>query len=46
VTAEKIILLGGSPSDYNKYFILTADIDLSGFSYDTALIAPDTKGAR
>jgi len=39
-------LLGGSLSDYNKNFILTADIDLSGFSYDITMIAPDTKGAR
>lgn len=46
ITSENIILLGGSPSDYNKSFILTANIDLSGFSYDTALIVPDTKGAR
>ena len=46
IPAENIILLGGSLSDYNKNFILTADIDLSGFSYDITMIAPDTKGAR
>jgi len=46
VTADNIILLGGSPSDYNKSFILTVDIDLSGFCYDTALIVPDTKGVK
>lgn len=46
VTADNIILLDGSPSDYNKHFILTVDIYLSGFSYDTALIVPDTKGVK
>ena len=40
-TVEELMLLGDSPEDYDKNFILTADIDLSGFYYDTALIAPD-----
>jgi hypothetical protein len=35
------MLLGDNPEDYDKYFILTADIDMAGYSYDTALIAPD-----
>ena len=46
VTADNIILLCGSPSDYNKNFILTVDIYVSGFSYNTALIVPDTKGVK
>ena len=46
VTADNIILPGWSPSDYNKSFILTVNIDLSGFSYDAALIVPDTKGVK
>ena len=40
-TVEELMLLGDSPEDYDKNFILTADIDLSGFYYYTALIAPD-----
>ncbi|MBN1124480.1 MAG: hypothetical protein JXA82_05690, partial [Sedimentisphaerales bacterium] len=30
------------PEDYDKCFILTADIDMSGYTYTTAVIAPDT----
>ena len=40
-TAGDLMLLGDSPEDYGKQFILTADIDLSGYSYGTALIGPD-----
>ena len=40
-TAEDLILLGESPEDYDKHFILTANIDLSGYAYDRAVIAPD-----
>jgi len=40
-TAEDLMLLGDSPEDYDKHFKLMADIDLSGYLYDTALIAPD-----
>jgi pimeloyl-ACP methyl ester carboxylesterase len=32
-------LLGETPEDYDKHFILTADIDLSGHSFTTAVIA-------
>lgn len=42
-TAEDLILLGGSPEDYDKHFILTADIDLSGHTFTTALISPDAE---
>ncbi len=31
-TAEDLMLLGGSAEDYDKHFILTADIDLSGYT--------------
>ncbi|MHC4395813.1 MAG: GLUG motif-containing protein [Planctomycetota bacterium] len=34
--------IGQHPEDWDKCFILTADIDMSGYSYTTALIAPDT----
>jgi len=46
IPAENIILLGGSLYYYNRNFILTVNVDLSGFSFGTTLIAPDTKGAR
>jgi hypothetical protein len=37
--------LGNHPGDYNKYFILMANIDLTGTTYTQALIAPDTNAA-
>ncbi len=40
-TAEDLIALGNEPNDYNDCFILTADIDLSGYVFDRAVIAPD-----
>jgi hypothetical protein len=41
IRAEDLLLLGNSPEDYNKHFRLMANIDLSKYSYDRALIAPD-----
>jgi len=41
-TAEQMDAIGAEPNDWDKNFKLMADIDLSGFSYDAALIAPDT----
>jgi hypothetical protein len=35
-------LLSASPTDWNKSFILTADIDLTGLTFTQAPIAPDT----
>jgi len=45
-TAEDLMLLGESPGDYDKHFILIADIDLDpnlpgGIIFDRAVIAPD-----
>jgi len=40
-TAEELIFMGGDPNNWDKHFILTGDIDLGGYSIDTALIAPD-----
>jgi hypothetical protein len=45
-TAEDLMLLGDSPGDYNKQFILTADIDLDPNLpgrklFDKAVIAPN-----
>ena len=46
-TAEDLMLLGETPDDYDKDFILTADIDLDPNLpgrkvFDKAVIAPDT----
>ena len=46
-TAEDLMLLGESPEDYDKHFILTADINLDPNLpgrkvFDKAVIAPDT----
>jgi len=41
-TAADLIALGETPDDYDKHFILTADIDLGGMLFDRAVIAPDT----
>jgi hypothetical protein len=40
-TAADLIALGETPDDYDKHFKLMADIDLSGYTYDRAVIAPD-----
>jgi len=45
-TADDLILLGETPEDYDKHFILTADIDLDPNLpgrkvFDKAVIAPD-----
>jgi len=44
-TAEDLMLLGETPEDYDKHFVLTADIDLDpnlpgGKVFDRAVIAP------
>lgn len=39
-TAEHLNDLGAEPNDYDKHFKLMADIDLSGYTYDRAVIAP------
>ena len=49
-TAEDLMLLGESPEDYDKHFILTADIDLDPNLpgrkvFDEAVIAPTEKTA-
>lgn len=46
-TATDLILLGETPDDYDKHFILIADIDLDPTlpgrkMFDRAVIAPDT----
>jgi hypothetical protein len=44
-TKDDLLLLSDTPADWNKAFILTADIDLAGTVFDKAPIAPDTDGS-
>ena len=39
--AEQLNAIGAEPNDWDKHFKLMADIDLSDYSYDRAVIAPD-----
>lgn len=41
-SSQDLIELGGTPADYDKHFVLVADIDLSGHTFDRAVIAPDS----
>ena len=41
-TVEDLIFLGEETDFYGKYFILTSDLDLSGYSFSQAVIAGDT----
>lgn len=41
-TPEQMNALSGEPDDWDKHFKLIADIDLSDYSYNAALIAPVT----
>jgi len=50
-TAEDLILLGENLEDYDKHFILTADIDLDpnlpgGKLFNKAIVAPDTDDTK
>jgi len=50
-TTEDLILLGETPEDYDKHFILTANIDLDPNLpgrkvFDRAVISPDTDNSR
>ena len=43
-TKADLLELAGNTDDYDKCFILTADIDLTGEIFTTAVIAPDADG--
>ena len=43
-TPEQLNTVGAEPNDWEMHFKLIADIDLSDYSYDAALIAPVTAG--
>ncbi|UCE50207.1 MAG: hypothetical protein JSW47_08590 [Phycisphaerales bacterium] len=45
-TAEQLNEMGAEPNDWDKHFKLMADIDLSGYTYDRAVIAPDTNDSE
>jgi hypothetical protein len=45
-TADELIAIGSDPGFLDKHFVLTADIDLSGRTFDRALIAWEADGAR
>jgi hypothetical protein len=37
--------IGNHPNDWNGHFVLVNDINMAGYSYTTALIAPDTNSS-
>jgi len=45
-TAEDLNDIGNHVEDYNKCFILVSDINMGGFTYTTALIAPDINNSN
>ncbi|NLH16714.1 MAG: hypothetical protein GX455_09050 [Phycisphaerae bacterium] len=44
-TKTDLLALAATPADYGKSFILTADIDLNGQIFTSALIAPDSSSS-
>jgi hypothetical protein len=44
-TPEDMNAVGADPFDWDKHFLLTADINMTGFTYTTAVIAPDTSSS-
>ena len=44
-TAEDLLELANTPADYDKYFFQVSTIDLADYSFDKAVIAPDTDDA-
>jgi hypothetical protein len=40
-----LLALAAAPADYGKCFVLTADIDMAGQVFTTAIIAPDTSSS-
>jgi hypothetical protein len=45
-TKADLLTLAADTNDYSKCFILTADIDMQGQVFTTAIIAPDTNSIR
>jgi len=44
-SAANLLVLAADANDYNKPFILTADINLAPYNFTTAVIAPDTNNS-
>ncbi|MHC4075729.1 MAG: GLUG motif-containing protein [Planctomycetota bacterium] len=44
-TPEDLDAIGATLADWASHFLLTADINMTGYSYTTALIAPDTSSS-
>jgi hypothetical protein len=44
-TLSQLLYVGSHPADYDKYFIVMADINMTGTTYTQAIIAPDTDNA-
>lgn len=44
-TAEDLIQLGQTSSDYDRHFLLVANIDLSEYIFDRAVIAPESSSS-
>ncbi|HNY76642.1 MAG: GLUG motif-containing protein [Sedimentisphaerales bacterium] len=42
-TPQDLINLGQNPDHYDKHFRLTSEIDLSAYTFDRAVIAPDNR---
>jgi hypothetical protein len=42
MTRDDIVAIGPRLYDYDKHFLMIADVDMSGTTFTTALIAPDT----
>ncbi len=42
---DDLLALAATPTDYGKCFILTADINMAGQTFTTAIIAPDTSSS-
>ena len=44
-TTADLLALAANESDYGKHFLLTADINLSSYTFSAAVIAPDTNNS-
>jgi hypothetical protein len=44
-TPNDLNSIGLDANDWGKHFLMTADINMAGYTYSTALIAPDTSGS-
>ena len=45
-TIEDLNMLSASPFDWDKHFLMIADLDLDGISYTQSLVAPDRGRAK